>query len=61
MRGKIQVARMKLRAGAHRMMEHACFQIIDHDFFGRAAEGLKGMLVTGEEPFHPLAQGELDV
>ena len=43
------------------MAQHADLEVVDHDFFGHAAEELEGMAVAGEELLHALGQGELDV
>ena len=60
-RGKIEILRIEHRRFPEYACEHGGFEVIDHNFFGNAAKEFKGVLVTREEVFHGLRDGELDI
>jgi hypothetical protein len=60
-RGKVQVFRIEHRGLAHGALQDGGVEVVDHDFVWNASKEVKGMLVAGEEVFHRLGDGELDV
>ena len=61
MGGEVQIAGIEDGAFAEAMAQHAGLEVVDEDDAGRAAEELQGVVVAGEEVFHGLAAGELDI
>ena len=59
--GEVQIFRIKHGRFAQGALEHGGFEVVDHDFVRNAPKEVKGMLVAGEEVFHGLGDGELDV
>ena len=59
--GEVLVARIEHGVFADGPAQDGGFQIIDHDFFGHAAEEGEGVLVASQEVLHGFGDGELDV
>ncbi len=59
--GKIKVDGIEDRLLASHSFEHGTLQIINHDFPGNRPESLEGILMAGQEMFHGLRDGELEI
>ena len=59
--GEVQILRIAHRGFAEDTLEHGGFEIVDHHFFGHAAEELQGVLMAGQEVLHSLGDGELHI
>ena len=59
--GKVRVLGIEHGGVAKSPLEHGRFEIVDHHLVGNGAKVGKGMLVAGEEMFHGLRDGELDI
>ncbi len=61
MTGKIEISRIEHRSLAGSTPQHCAFEVVDHDLPGDPTKGREGVLMGGEEVFHGLADGELDI
>jgi hypothetical protein len=61
MLGEGSILGIEHRRLAQGAFEDGGFEVVDHDGLGHPAERLKGVLMTGEEVFHGLRDGELHI